>query len=58
MSQITSLKAAAAAKLSGAEAAVKNYVTELEATVNQNRLLLIGVGIACLVVGAVAGHLI
>lgn len=58
MSQVTSLKAAAAQKLAQVDASVKNYVTELETMVNQNRLLVIGVGVAGLIVGAVLGHLI
>jgi hypothetical protein len=58
VSELTSLKAAAAAKLVSVDSAVKNYVTELESAVNSNRLLVIGVGVAALVVGAVVGHLI
>ena len=58
MSQLTSAKAAAAADLASAKASIANYVASLEASVNANKLLVIGVGVAGLIVGAVVGHLI
>ena len=58
MSVLTSLKAAAAAKLVSVDSTVQNYVTELEAQVSANKLLLVGAGVLGVVIGAVAGHLL
>lgn len=58
MSEFSSLKAAASAKLVSADSTVKTYVAQLEASINANRLLVIGVGLVGLVVGGVIGHLI
>ena len=58
MSELTSLKAAAAAKLVSVDSAVLTYVKGLEAAVNTNKLLVIGVGVAGLVIGWVIGHLV
>ncbi len=58
MSTLTTLKAAAAAKLATAEADVKNYVAELEASVSGNKILAIGCALGGLLLGAVLGHLI
>lgn len=58
MSTLTTLKSAASGKLAAAESDVKNYVLELEATVNAHKPLLIGVGVGCLLIGVVIGHLI
>ncbi len=57
MSELTNLKAAAAAKLVSVDTAVLTYVKGLEAAVIANKLLVIGVGVAGLVIGGVIGHL-
>ena len=58
MSTLTTLKAAAAAKRATAETDVKNYVTELEASVEDNKVLAIVCAVGGAVLGAVLGHLI
>lgn len=58
MSTLTTLKAAAAAKLATAETDVKNYVTELEASVAGNKMIVIAAAVGGAVLGAVVGHLL
>lgn len=58
MSQLTTAKIAAAADLASAKATITEYIGELEASVNANKKLLIGVGTLCLLLGAAIGHVV